>query len=167
VGGMRAQPARTRLDEFAPVFQFHEVHSVSIAASPDRVDSAIRSVTPAEIRYYGTLTWMRRFGRPSGPGILNAPEGRPILQTFTPGAFQVLADERGREIVLGRAAGGRVVAPPGPEAFKAFHPDPLVKIVFNFRIEETGPSRCLVTTETRVYAVGTHVLRGFAAYWRM
>jgi len=166
IGEMRAQPARTRLDEFAPVFQFYEVHRVSVAAAPERVDAAIRNVTPEEIRYYRTLTWLRRVARPGTHGVLNPPQGKPILDTFTT-AFQVLSDEPGREIVLGHADGGRVVAPPGPEAFKAFHADRLVKITFSFRMEEAGPSRCLLTTETRVYAVGTHVLRGFAAYWRM
>src|ERR1017187_3674488 len=49
----------------------------------------------------------------------------------------------------------------------AFHPAPLVKIVMSFRIQEVDATHCLLTTETRVYAAGTHVLRGFVTYWRM
>ncbi len=40
-------------------------------------------------------------------------------------------------------------------------------IGFDFRIDEAGAGKCLLTTETRIYAVGTHMRRGLAAYWRM
>src|ERR1019366_6829083 len=62
------------------------------------------------------------------------------------------------------AMGGKLWA---AEEFRAFHPAPLVKIVMSFRIQEVDATHCLLTTETRVYAAGTHVLRGFATYWRM
>jgi hypothetical protein len=54
-----------------------------------------------------------------------------------------------------------------PDEFKASHPAPFIKIVMNFRIEDVDATHCLLTTETRVYAVGTQPLRGFASYWRM
>jgi hypothetical protein len=157
----RVETPRTRLDEFAPVYQFSEFHAVDIAAPKDRVDAAIRAVQPEEIRFFKTLTRIRTLGKSM------APEGRPILESFTAGAFLVLADDPGREIVIGRggdARGRRVLV---AEEFKAFHPAPLVKIVMNFRIQEVDATHCLLTTETRVYAAGMHVLRGFATYWRM
>lgn len=141
VSETRVTVPRTRLDEFAPVFQFSEFHSISVSASRERVDAAIRKVTPEEIRHFQTLMRIR---------FLSTPERRPILESFTAGAFQLLADEPGREIVFGRGGGARPI-----------------KIVMNFRIEEAGPGRCLLTTEARVYAVGFHALHGFATYWRM
>jgi len=156
----RVETPRTRLDEFAPVYQFSEFHSVGIAASKERVDAAVRTVRPEENRFFKTLTSIRGIHR-------MADAGRPILANFTAGAFVVLADDPGREIVIGRAGnamGGRWWA---AEEFTASHPAPLVKIVMNFRIQEVDASHCLLTTETRVYAAGTHVLRGFATYWRM
>lgn len=36
---------RARLDEFAPVYQFNELHSIRIAAAPERVYQAMRAVT--------------------------------------------------------------------------------------------------------------------------
>src|ERR1035438_2966568 len=142
----RVEAPRTRLDEFAPVYQFSELHAVDIAASKERVDAAIRAVRPEEIRFFKTLTWIRTLGKSM------APEGRPILASFTAGAFVVLADDPGREIVIGRggnAMGGKLWA---AEEFRAFHPAPLVKIVMNFRIQEVDTTHCLLTTETRVYA---------------
>ena len=40
----------THLDEFAPAWQFSEVHTIRIAAPPARVFEAIRGVTADEIR---------------------------------------------------------------------------------------------------------------------
>jgi hypothetical protein len=37
----------------------------------------------------------------------------------------------------------------------------------NFRIEEIEAAHCTLTTETRIYATGFHVLHGFAGYWRL
>lgn len=157
----RVENARTRLDEFAPVFQFSEFHTIHISAPKDRVYSAIRAVRPEEIRFFKTLMWIR--GLPQSM----ATEHRPILENFTAGSFLVLADDPGREIVIGRAGdghGGRRLA---AEEFKTSHQAPLVKIVMNFRIEDVDATHCGLATETRVYAAGTHVLRGFATYWRM
>ena len=157
----RVETPRTRLDEFAPVYQFSEFHRILVSEPKERVDAAIRAVRPEEIRFFKTLTWIRTLGKSM------APEGRPILASFTAGAFVMLADDPGREIVIGRggnAMGGKLWA---AEEFRTFHPAPLVKIVMNFRIQEVDATHCLLTTETRVYAAGTHVLRGFATYWRM
>ena len=35
---------------------------------------------------------------------------------------------------------------------------PGIRIVTNFRIQEMDSARCLLSTETRVYAVGTHTI---------
>jgi hypothetical protein len=157
----RVEVPRTRLDEFAPVFQFSEFHAVDIAASKERVDAAIREVRPEEIRFFKTLTSIRGIGN-------MANEGRPILESFVSGAFVLLADEPDREIVFGRAGDPsrrRALAAAGE--FKALHAAPLVKIAMNFRIQELDATHCRLTTETRVYAAGFNVLHGFATYWRM
>jgi hypothetical protein len=132
---------RTRLDEFAPVFQFSEFHSIAVRASRERVDWAIRTVQPEEIRLFRTLTAIR------GLGASFAPEGRPILASFTAGRSQLLADDPGREIVFGSSG--------------------VVRIAMNFRIQQADAAHCLLTTETRVYAAAGHARRGFATYWRM
>ena len=102
----------------------------------------------------------------SNAGYVYGARGWPILESFTAGAFVVLAEDPGREIVIGRggnAMGGKLWA---AGEFRAFHPASLVKIAMNFRIQELDAAHCSLTTETLVYAAGTHVLRGFATYWR-
>jgi hypothetical protein len=154
------QSPQSRLDDLVPEFQFREFHVTEINAPKDAVYYAIRAVGPEEIRFFRMLTAIR-FGKPLGT------ERRPILDSFTTGWFLLLADDSGREIVFGRAGDGRRKSAHDAEAFIAANYSPLIKIAMNFRIQEISASRCTLSTETRVYASGGHVRRGFATYWRL
>ncbi|SRR6266700_900454 len=177
VGGLlpardeRVEKLRTHLDEFVPVYQFSEFHSMHVAASKEQVYRAIKSVTAEEILFFHTLVWMRRFGRPGPEGILNPPPHAPLLDVATRTGFLLLADEPNQEIVIGSP----VVAPMGwrrseartPESFKVLKQPGFAVAVMNFRIEDDGPGSCTVTTETRVYATDAAARRQFAPYWRV
>ena len=162
---------RTRLDEFAPVYQFNEVHRVRVRASRERTYRAIKEVTADEIMFFRTLTWIRRFGQPGPESILNAPERLPLLEVATRTSFLVLAEDPGREIVIGTLVvappGTRVRAEPTPEQFKELDRSGFAKATMNFQLEDAGPDACVVTTETRVYATDATTRRRFAAYWRV
>ena len=168
---IRIEATRTRLDEFAPVYQFNEVHRIHVGAPRERTYRAIKEVTADEILFFRTLTWIRRLGQPGPESILNAPERLPLLEIATRTSFLVLAEEPGREIVIGTLVaapvGARVKAQPTPEDFKALDRPGFAKAAMNFRIEDAGPDACVVTTETRVYATDTTTRRRFAAYWRV
>ncbi len=167
----KIETPRTRLDEFVPVCQFHEFHSIRVKASRERVFKSIREVRADEIFLFRTLTWIRRFGRPGPESILNAPENMPLLEVATKTSFLLLAEEPDREIVLGTL----VAAPPGwrpkekptPAAFRAFDEPGFALAATNFRLEDSGPGQTIVTTETRVYATDASTRRKFAAYWRV
>jgi hypothetical protein len=162
---------QTLLDQFAPVFQFHEVHSIRIKASRERVYAAIKAVTADEILFFRALTSIRRLGRAAPEGILNAPGQQPILDVAARTAFLLLAEEPGREVVLGTAVaaprGWRPKADPTPEDFKAVRAPGFVLASFNFRIDATDGAACVVTTETRVYSTDAAGRRMFAPYWRV
>lgn len=92
-----------------PKYEFNEVHTLRVAASPELVYRAVQEVSAEEIRFFRLLTWMRRFGRPGPEGILNAPERQPILNVATRTTFLKLHDQPPAEIVIGTL----VHAPPG------------------------------------------------------
>jgi hypothetical protein len=92
VSETRVAGARTRLDEFMPVYQFSGFHSVDVRASRKQIWRAMWEVRPEEIRFFETLMWMR------GLGDSMAPQHRPILESFTAGAFQVLANDLSRQL---------------------------------------------------------------------
>src|SRR6266550_7156767 len=89
----RVTKAETRLDEFMPVWQFGERHTIRIAAAPTQVFDAIRNVRANEISFFKTLTWIRRGGRKTSESILNAGDSAPLLEVATRTGFMYLADE--------------------------------------------------------------------------
>lgn len=162
---------RTQLDELMPVFQFSEVHSIRVAATPSRVFRAMKAVTPDEISLFKVLTWMRRFGQQSSEGVLNAPGDQPLLGTALQSSFVMLAEQPNREVVLGSA----VIVPAGfetdPETFrnefKQVRAPGFALTAMNFYIEPIGTDASIITTETRVYATDLPTQKRFSAYWRV
>jgi len=163
----RAPVRSSRLDELTPEWQFHEVHGRHIAAPPARVFAALKEVRADEIAFFHALTWIRRFGRPSPPGILNAGRA-PIVEAALNGGFTLLADEAPRELVVGTV----VVAPPGARQVRTLDffrsPPPGFAVgTMNFRVTPDGAGGSWLSTETRVVATSPRARRVFAAYWRV
>jgi hypothetical protein len=171
----RIATPRTQLDQFAPVYQFSEFHSIRITAPKEQVYRALKQVTAEEIVFFRTLTWFRRLGRPGPEGILNPPPHVPLLDVATRTSFLVLAEEPDREVVLGTLAsaprGWRPTGKPTPDGFKALFVTTttpgFASATMNFRIEDASPTACMLTTETRVYASDASTRRRFALYWRV
>jgi hypothetical protein len=158
----------TRLDEFAPVWQFNERHTIHIAAPPARVFDAIKRVRADEISLFKTLTWIRRGGRRLPVGILNAGAQKPIIDVATDTSFVRLAEDDPRELVVGTVVG----APPGArdtlarEVFLKTLPPGFALATMNFLVTPDGRGS-IVSTETRVFANSPPARRRFAAYWRV
>jgi hypothetical protein len=163
----RVATPSSRLDALTPEWQFHEVHRRHVDAPPARVFEAIKQVRADEIALFNTLTWIRRFGRPLPPGILNA--GRePIIDVALKGGFIALAEDAPRELVVGTA----VVRPPGPRvaltpALFASPPPGFALGTMNFVVTPDGANGSWVSTETRVMTTSPRARRVFAAYWRV
>lgn len=165
----RISRVQTRLDEFAPAWQFRERHTISVAAPPSRVFDAIRRVRADEIRLFRTLTWIRRGGRSLSPSILSAGGRESLIDVAIQGGFVRLADEAPRELVIGTV----VMAPPGtrgtltPQVFQSELPPGFALATMNFVVTLDGPGGSIVSTETRVFANSASARRRFAAYWRV
>ena len=142
---------RTDLDRAVPVWQFGEHHATHVRATPDRVDAAIRHVTPDEILLFRTLTWIRSPRLRQGDvDILHPPLDRtPIFDVVRRSGFVTISDRPSHEIVLvTRIARG-------------------VNATINFRIEPAVDGASDLSTETRVFAADPEAVRAFAAYWRV
>lgn len=161
----------TRLDEFAPAYQFNEIDQIPVNATPERVYQATLRVTAAEIPLFRTLVWIRRGGKRGPESILNAPDDVPLLTVATRTTFLMLAEEANKEIVIGTV----VLAPPGvhvppgsdPNSYKAFVLPGAAKATMAFLIGPLPGGGCLLRTETRVWATDPASTRTFAAYWRI
>src|SRR5258708_14438507 len=78
-----ASTPTTKLDEWMPVWQFDEQHSIHIKPSPEKVFDAIHAVRADEIFLFRTLIAIRRCGQPGPESIMNAPENKPLLDVAT------------------------------------------------------------------------------------
>jgi hypothetical protein len=166
----RVTRIETRLDEFAPVWQFREFHTIAVAAPPARVFEAIERVRADEIFLFQMLIRIRGGGQPIPQNIRNAgAHGESLIDVALHTTFVRLAEDVPRELVVGTVVG----APPGtrgpltPEIFQKPLPARFALATMNFIVKADGPSRSLVSTETRVFANSPSARRRFAAYWRV
>jgi hypothetical protein len=160
----------TRLDEFAPAWQFREFHTIAVAAPPARVFEAIRRVRADEIFLFRTLIWIRRGGRPASQSIRNAgAHGESLIDVALRTSFVRLAEDVPRELVVGTVVG----SPPGwrgpltPEVFQQPLPPGFALATMNFVVTADGSGGSVIATETRVFTTSPSARRQFAAYWRI
>jgi hypothetical protein len=162
--------AATRLDEFAPVWQFREFHALKIAAPPATVFDAIKHVRPDEIFLFRTLVWIRSGGQPPPQTVLDATRRyESLIDIATHSTFIYLADEPPREFVVGTVVGWpsgqqRTVT---PEIFEEPLPPGYALATMNYIVAPDGSGGSEVSTETRVFANSSWARRRFAAYWRV
>ncbi len=148
------------LDDFLPVYEFSERHSLAIDAPAGRIDDAFRQVSIADIPLARALWWIRRLGRPYGDAA------KPFIGGELPGV--VLEDVREEGIVLGltgqfwRPLGAQrdPSAPTTPDEFHAYDRGDVCKAVIDFRVGEKR-----LSTETRVHVADPASRRKFRRYW--
>jgi hypothetical protein len=140
----------TQLDRAMPAWEFDERHEVDVAATPAKIFDAIRAVRADEIRFFNTLTAIRRGGRRGPENILNPSKQAPILDVALRGGFFVMADDAPRELVIGSV----IIRPNRAVA------------AMNFLVVPHGATSRLIT-ETRVHGTDDWARRRFAVYWRI
>jgi hypothetical protein len=170
-GARTVERPSSRLDEFAPIYHYTEVHSTHVAATPERVYAEVKAVTADDIALFQTFTWIRRFGQPGPESVMNAPAQQPLLDVALHSGFVLLADDPPREFVLGAI----VMAPASVRAtwrgtltadlYRTLSAAGFVKATMNFRlVPEAGGTR--ISTETRIFGTDPHTIRSFTPYWR-
>jgi hypothetical protein len=170
---------QSELDRLFPAYQFHEFHSMLVAAPRSAVYASIEQVTPAEIFLFRSLVWLRRLGRHGAPSILNPPPHQPLLELASSTSFVPLADVPNEEIVLGTLvaipSGWRPTAKATPGNYMALANSGQPGFAFagmNFRLQDcplqvTKTPCTLLTTETRIHSSDPATNRRFARYWRV
>lgn len=158
------------IDSFAPNPDALETHSISINASSDIV---YQELWNADLG--GSLIIKALLALRSLPEIVLHPRRssrrgrRMTLQTLIDAGFGILAEEPGREIVLGVT--GRFWRPTGN--LSPFHREDFdrpvrrgfARAVWNFSVREDEPGRTILSTETRIVCGDDASRRKFRIYW--
>ena len=162
----------TALDRFLADYHFHEVHAVSVLASPDRVFGAVKELTPREVPLLRVLFALRAL-----PAMVTRRAGvpfrgsQPLLEQFLSHGFTLLVEEPDQGLVLGTVGQfwkplTRPLPLDSPEQFLAFDRPDYAKAVMDFSIVDAPSGTGVVLrTETRVLIPDATARRRFAAYW--
>ena len=129
------------LDHFLPEYEYSERHSIAIAATRERIDRALRSVTLADSPVTLALSRLRGLRPDADKPFLAGLERRGTVLENVPGEGIVVGLTGEFWRLRGRTA----------DACRA---------VVDFRIGGTG-----LATETRVHVADPAARRKFACYW--
>lgn len=159
------------IDHALPRWQFDESHQTVIRAPRAIVWDALMRVTIDEIALMRQMFWLRSLPpRLLGQSQPLTVESGPILDLALNGGFVRVAEEPGRQIVLGvvgqfwRPSSGVVRLADGA-AFQAFDIPGYARAAMDFKLEDLPDGRTRLRTETRVDVPSTAARRLFAAYW--
>ena len=146
------------IDDHMPRWEVGEVHAIDVPAAPEICWRAVRTT---DFRQSWVIRGLFR--------LRGLPASLGDLDSFIAEGFELVAEDPGREIVLGMAGGvrgRRLVRLPVPAAgLTALTAPGVIVIAWNFTVERGGPAGCRIRTETRVRTTSPGVRMAFRAYW--
>lgn len=103
------------------------------------------------------------------PSLKTKPQSRPLLEKVQALGWGVLAEEPGREIILGAVTQPWVANVRfeglAPDQFAGFEGPGYVKIAWTLSAEPIDARSSMVRTETRVATTDKHARERFRRYW--
>ncbi len=162
-------------DRFLPLSDSLVFRHILVDASPERAYAGLRQFDffrvpavrlPNLIRMWPERLWQRMRGR--GP-LSPTPKSVTLDDLIAMGSFQVLAEEPGRELVLG-SIGRFWTRDFGPAhvsagAFTSFVEPGYGKIAWSIRVEPFGQRRSLITVDIRTGTTDDAARAHFKRYW--
>ena len=161
------------LDQFLSRYDFTEIHTVKVKASPERTLAAVKALTPSELSpLVGMLLGLRDLpSRLTGHSGETPTKTQPFLDQLLEGDFLLLAD-RTDEVVFGtigqfwKLIGERKAGVTTPDEFMNFDQTDFAKVAANLQVQ-AADGYTLLSTETRIGAPDSQTRRKFAFYWRL
>jgi hypothetical protein len=156
------------LDRFMPTCEVRERHQVRVAAPADVTFAAARELELSRSPLVRAIFRGRELLMGSTRMHDEAPS-RPFLEEVLSLGWRILAEEPGREIVLGAVTqpwqADVVFRGIPPEEFAAFDEPGYVKIAWNLVALPVGSSESVFRTETRVATTDHSARTKFRRYW--
>ena len=166
------------LDEFMPLYQFSENHSIVIKTkSNSNVLSVIKDITPAEIPFMFELLWLHalpsRLFSTKKKSDLEIVRKKPFFEQYLNSGFILLAEDENQELVLGRIAqfwkliNDSIPRIDNTKEFLAFNNPSYAKAAMNFYVHHNhaDDEDVKFSTETRIYVHDQIARKKFARYW--
>lgn len=169
------------LNDILPEYDFKEIHSIVLKSSASEAFRSIKQVAPSEISpIFHWLFLIRSLpSRFTGKPGFGFSGDKALLDQMTEGHFVMLAEESGREVVIGIVMPSTVGrswkypeastrGPRNAREFARFDQPGFVRVVMNLYVEDTADGDIVkLTSETRMKAIDADARRRFARYWRL
>jgi hypothetical protein len=167
------------LDKYLPKYDFTEVHTIKVKASPEVAYRAIKDTTLEEISgIVQWLFWLRELpekmvGRNTNPMTSKGP----MLGQMEQNGFTIIQEQPPREDVFGLIVPGKIgrvwdkssgygSQVGNAEEFLAFKNPNYLLVVANLMVEDTGvPGVVTVYTESRTMGLSEKSRKSFRPYW--
>jgi hypothetical protein len=161
------------LHEIQPEYQFRQVRSIGINASPAGVYRNIWNYPINKSLLFRVLVGLRTLpARITGRGDFLPGGELTVSRWLNQTHFVLLAQEENKEIVFGligqfwKPLGGKILVIREADKFKEFEEPGYIKTAANFYIEPKD-SGARLSLEVRVHATDKTSLRGFRFYLRI
>ena len=156
------------LDRFMPRYEVREYHEIRVAAPVDIAYAATRAM---DINRSPVVRGIFRARHVALGADEVATPPRPLLEETQALGWGVLAEEPGREIVMGAVtqpwlANVRFHGLP-PDEFAEFSRPAFVKIAFTLAADPIDSNTSLVRSETRVATTDAFARERFRRYWTL
>jgi hypothetical protein len=155
------------LDQFMPEYEVAERHHVRVAAPAAFTLSAAADMDLQQSRIVRAIFKARELVLGAEPDAATQPKG--LLAQMISLGWRVLAEEPGREIVVGAVTQpwlpNVVFRGLAPEEFRAFREPGYVKIIWTVRADPVSDTESIFRTETRVTTTDPTARAKFRWYW--
>jgi hypothetical protein len=163
------EPSDPLLDRFLPAYEVRERHAVAVAAPLEKTWAALCALDLQRSPLVRAIFHARELLM--GAGYAPRPAPRPFLEAAREMGWRELAEEPGREIVMGAVtrpweADVRFWSLP-PDEFAAFDAPGYAKIVWTLAAQPIGSGASIAYTETRVWMTDGAARSRFRRYWAL
>lgn len=160
-------PPDALLDRFIPEFEAGDVHQVRVAAPAEIALQALKEMDLDAIPLVHAIFRARELILASEPAEAGMPRG--ILASTVAMGWGVLAEEPGREVVVGAVTrpweADVTFHALSPDAFRDYAEPGWVKIAWTLQAEPAGPAESIARTEVRVTTTDAVARSRFRRYW--
>jgi hypothetical protein len=172
------------LDKYLPKFDFTEVHTIKVKASPEVAYRAMQDTTMGEIHGFVKFLFNVRAlpeklaGRKENPLASPAfPGNKPLLAQMLDSTFVKIEEQAPREIVFGlivpgslgrvwKKSSGQILKISNAAEFIAFNNPAFLRVIANFTVANAQePGYLVVRTESRTKGLSAKARKSFRPYW--
>jgi hypothetical protein len=167
------------LDKYLPRFDFTEVHTIQVKATPEAAYRAIKETTLGEISgFVRVLFWLRELPEKMvGRQTDSMTADGPMIGQMEKNGFTIIEEQPPREKVFGLIVPGKIgrfwdkssgygsrVA--NAEEFLAFKDPNYLLVIANLMVQDSGiPGVVTVYTESRTKGLSDEARKSFRPYW--